>query len=466
MPPARNAPCPCGSGRKYKRCHGATQAEISAVSITTDPLVVRANAVKRTDDELHSLLTRFARKRGGADWFPRAIDTFMVGCAAELTHLEMELAIPWVLYNCPTVDIGEPMAVVMGDEQRRRLSLPMVQLLVEQLSTYLSVWQVTSVRPGVGLLLEDLLTGNTQFVHDVKLSQSAPVHVVLLGRIVVCDDVAFVSGMHNLPLAPLAADRVVQAMRRLCRVRTRPIKPDRLRDPVMQLDLLNIWREVLEMESATPVITNTDGDPLSLTTDRYDFPARDRDRLIAALQQVDGASAAESVGDVTEIVLLKSGARGRPLSDITVIARLEVQATRLIAETNSVRRADDTRAQIEAAAGTLLRHRIRSETSAASLLKQAELQGAGRDRRPQTEMTPEMQVGMREFLERYMQQWLDESIPALHGLTPRQAAADPKQHRALEALIRELEYREGEKPEADRYDTDTLRNTLGMPRSR
>ncbi|HEU0086180.1 MAG TPA: SEC-C metal-binding domain-containing protein [Pseudonocardiaceae bacterium] len=21
--PARNEPCPCGSGRKYKRCHGA-----------------------------------------------------------------------------------------------------------------------------------------------------------------------------------------------------------------------------------------------------------------------------------------------------------------------------------------------------------------------------------------------------------------------------------------------------------
>ncbi|MGH3647444.1 MAG: SEC-C metal-binding domain-containing protein, partial [Micromonosporaceae bacterium] len=21
--PSRNAPCPCGSGKKYKRCHGA-----------------------------------------------------------------------------------------------------------------------------------------------------------------------------------------------------------------------------------------------------------------------------------------------------------------------------------------------------------------------------------------------------------------------------------------------------------
>jgi preprotein translocase subunit SecA len=24
--PARNAPCPCGSGKKYKRCHGAPNA--------------------------------------------------------------------------------------------------------------------------------------------------------------------------------------------------------------------------------------------------------------------------------------------------------------------------------------------------------------------------------------------------------------------------------------------------------
>jgi preprotein translocase subunit SecA len=23
--PGRNAPCPCGSGKKYKRCHGAPQ---------------------------------------------------------------------------------------------------------------------------------------------------------------------------------------------------------------------------------------------------------------------------------------------------------------------------------------------------------------------------------------------------------------------------------------------------------
>ena len=465
IPPARNAPCPCGSGRKYKRCHGAASAVNAAVRMVADPLVARANAVKRTDDELHSLLMRFARKRGGIGWHERATDDFLSGSSVAERNFERELAIPWVLYHYPTSDTGEPMAVVMGDEERRRLTLPVLQLLVHQLSSYLSVWQVTSLNPGVGLQLEDLLTGASQFVHDVKLSQSAQVHVALLGRVVVCDDVAFVSGMHNRPLAPLAAERVVQEMRRRCRVRTRPIKPDRLRDPDMQIDLLNFWREAIEMQSATPVLTNTDGDPFSLLTDRFDFAATERGRVISALQKIEGASDAETDGDVTEIMLLKAGSRSMPLSDSTVIARLAVHATRLVAETNSVRRADAARARIEAVAGTLLRHRIRSETSAASLLKQAEEKGSSRGASESAAMPPEIQAAMRDFRERYMQQWLDDSIPALNGLTPREAAADPKRHRALEALLRDLEYHEGLQPEADRYNTDGLRKTLGMPRS-
>jgi preprotein translocase subunit SecA len=30
--PARNAPCPCGSGKKYKRCHGDPRNRTAAVS--------------------------------------------------------------------------------------------------------------------------------------------------------------------------------------------------------------------------------------------------------------------------------------------------------------------------------------------------------------------------------------------------------------------------------------------------
>ena len=36
MSPDRNAPCPCGSGKKYKRCCGAPQADIDPVTLNRD----------------------------------------------------------------------------------------------------------------------------------------------------------------------------------------------------------------------------------------------------------------------------------------------------------------------------------------------------------------------------------------------------------------------------------------------
>jgi len=54
MSVGRNDPCPCGSGKKYKRCHGAE-------SLTLRPEVARANALKAVDQELSSRLLRFAR---------------------------------------------------------------------------------------------------------------------------------------------------------------------------------------------------------------------------------------------------------------------------------------------------------------------------------------------------------------------------------------------------------------------
>jgi hypothetical protein len=44
---------------------------------------------------------------------------------------------------------------------------------------------------------------------------------------------------------------------------------------------------------------------------------------------------------------------------------------------------------------------------------------------------------LREHLE---VRWCDESIPALAGLTPRQAAADPTRREALERLLASFEH--------------------------
>ncbi len=67
--------------------------------------------------------------------------------------------------------------------------------------------------------------------------------------------------------------------------------------------------------------------------------------------------------------------------------------------------------------------------------------------------------------------WLDESVPALDGLTPRQAAADPTRREQVERLLDEFERMnerlhsgEDSSPDASRWDIAAMRRQLGLER--
>jgi len=66
------------------------------------------------------------------------------------------------------------------------------------------------------------------------------------------------------------------------------------------------------------------------------------------------------------------------------------------------------------------------------------------------------------FMREQEDRWLEEQIPALEGLTPRQAAADPTRREELEALLREFD-RMQPPPGALTFDTSRLRSLLGLP---
>ena len=61
-----------------------------------------------------------------------------------------------------------------------------------------------------------------------------------------------------------------------------------------------------------------------------------------------------------------------------------------------------------------------------------------------------------------MAAWVDESIPALGGLTPREAAAKPSAREQLDLLVRDMENHESRLPAEERYDFNRLRNELGL----
>ncbi len=462
MPPGRNDPCPCGSGRKFKKCHGdpvalaaADAASAAARAATRMPSEIIAE--KR--DKLHSEILRFIRKRGGDAWMRMAIDTYIDEWSDALDEGEVQAAVVWAMFHYCEEATGLSMAEQMRLEGRHRLTPELSELLDAELASYFSVWEVTAVIPGVGMDMKDRLTGQLRFVRDVSASHDAPRHASTLARIVDYDGICTVGAMFPYILGPFEAEAVVEETRRAFRVRTRPIKPERLRDPDRQLDLLDLWRSMLDDMAEPPKLTNTDGDPMSFVTDRFDFDPSNRAAIVAALLTIVGAESHDAPDETREVIITRPSAKAASPLQNTIIASVEIHDARLTVATNSIRRADAARQMIESAAGALVRYRIRDETSAAAAMDPAI---SPPSLEPPEEPTAEMQEIVRQFREQHMQQWLDDSIPALGGLTPRQAAADPTHHRELELLLRHLEYSEHQLPHGERTDVGRLRSTLGM----
>ncbi|MCW2672992.1 MAG: tetratricopeptide repeat family protein [Frankiales bacterium] len=57
---------------------------------------------------------------------------------------------------------------------------------------------------------------------------------------------------------------------------------------------------------------------------------------------------------------------------------------------------------------------------------------------PDAPLTPELQQALREYIEDYERSWVEESIPALGGMTPREALEDPTKRRDLMYLLDDM----------------------------
>ena len=70
---------------------------------------------------------------------------------------------------------------------------------------------------------------------------------------------------------------------------------------------------------------------------------------------------------------------------------------------------------------------------------------------------------LEQLQDRFERRWCDEHVPALGGLTPRQAAADPSRREALERLLGEFERANRAQPaDAIGMRPTRLREILGL----
>lgn len=384
----RNQPCWCGSGRKYKVCHLGKEDL---------PLAERAawlyhKGVRHLlDGSWTDVLRKVALER--TRWDGRSA----------VHALEDPLVMDTVLHE----------GGVFADFLRVRGDLLPAdeRLMGEQwVLGDRALLEVQAVRPRRSLTLRDLRTADVTTVRESSATSAVGVGDLLCGRIVPAGDTFQLMG---------------------------GLVPVRMAERDALLDLLDADPEPAEVVAllcrrfAPPTLQNSEGEDLVL----HRALLRPRD-LAAVVGRLDEALVVEGASD--------AGAPGRAWSDAaevdgreTIRATVRLDDDGLILEANSDRRFDRIMLLVHEADPDVetVEHERRTADEMAELAERfPALTGAPvGDALPDS---PEVAAMLEQVVLQLEERWLDEEVPALAGLTPRQATDDPTRRDDVVRLLR------------------------------
>ncbi|HVL69895.1 MAG TPA: SEC-C metal-binding domain-containing protein [Vicinamibacterales bacterium] len=451
MPDAgRNDPCPCGSGRKYKKC--CLAADRPPLTLVDD-MAVRRSAMAR----LHQFA---ARPQFEGDW--EIADVLF--WSDRLDHLpdedvagiigteDVEAKFNSFFLFDVDIDDGRRVVDMFLEQKGYTLSAAERGFLERMAASHMALYEITAVMPGEGVKLKDLFTREVVFVTEHSGSTQLATWD-LLGARVVADSTGvprFEGGVYLYPRS--GKDTILREFRKYQR-RFKKRAPgatvgDFFRRHAAVFNWL--WLDLVVLREP-PTLVTAEGDEINFTA--TDFQILDAPALQAALKACADLEADEE-GSYTWLEETDEMSR--------VLGRLLIDGDRLRLETTSRPRGERGRSLLESIAGAAIRHRGTSHTSVESAM--AQLRERPRES-PQQEVPPEIAADLvKEWQDRHYQRWMDEPVPALDGHTPREAAASKKLRPKLIELLRTFDNHteRGRLAGQPPYETSWLWSALGL----
>ncbi len=404
----RNDSCPCGSGRKFKAC---------CIREPKIPLAARMRLLRLKLGQFASAEHRRSR----------LVSVAISACDPDDPNLIEQVRS--LVGNMAIVDFALYDGGVAADYLNQRGSLLPAderELVEAVLASPRVLWEVTEVDRGRGLVLRDTATAETIHVVERTASREAQVGELVISR------VARVSDEIHLWGSPLKV-------------------PVRLRESA--LALVEMHSDANQLASwygdaiAFPRIMTSESEPLMLCHAELTTEIAQDD-----LATMFGEVFVEDSPNVwTETWELANGER---ISRGTV----RVEDGRVLVDTMSEERLErflDTLFELLPDADLVVNER----RSARDAVREQHVNGDVFDQDPGDGPEDVARV-LQGYLRRRELAWLDESIPALGGLTPREAVDDPTRREDLVSLLRELA--DMNVAGANGFDADRLRNLLGL----
>ena len=454
MKVGRNQPCPCGSGKKYKKCC------LGKENVSSDLLYRRLG---EAHDRLAHRLMRYGLKVFGEDALGVALDEFLAwpdtGIADEDLADHQPLFYPWFIFNWeyeadpdyPQLDgpEGTTIAELYAVQKANRLNHLETQIIEATARQPFSFYEIQETQPGRGYRLKDILRGTVSDVIEKKGSENTRRGDILFARVAQIDSLAMLIGCGTVLIPPKMKPELIGFRRWLAEFED-PITSRSLYE--YDLEIRELYFDIFNSLMEPPELQNTDGDPLSFHSLHYEIESSE-----LAFERLKSLSVTNSEGELRREAALDKAGRvmrveipwsrknrsKKAVPDNTVLGKLSIDENRLKVEVNSARRAEIIRAEIEKLLGKHARYITTEIQSPESMIEKI------RDPNGDTVMPdpdqeklmqmPEVQEQMNKMLSAHWENWVDEKIPALGHRTPRQAVKDPDGRDSVEALLLDAE---------------------------
>ncbi|WP_298211440.1 SEC-C metal-binding domain-containing protein [Ferrimicrobium sp.] len=413
----RNDPCPCGSGRKYKLC---------CLNDGTRP-------IERRIGLLYQKILTFALRPQNHDLVRPIFATTEDSDVAALGGATLPLLLDLAALGSEMLErfLNTRGSLVPADE---------LQLVHEWVHLGPSLWQVVEIDPGTSITMFDTVDGVSRVVQEKSMTNEIKEGDYTYARVVPAGTGFQIIGI-PLRLSAMQRESLLDALlsgggpgRLAAWVRSlsTPIEMRTFDDEEIVFCKSVLVPQVTKWEEIMPVLDEMFDRDLGERWRVIDHSAqhkmvrgwleREDDQLVLTTNAVEREET---------ILGLLMGA----FDDLEI-----VEATRLDFEGARQQAQDEEDASLTPA-------------SPGRSLTEEEIASSG------------VQAALDRFIREREIAWLDESIPALHGLTPRQAANDPSRREELVALLNEFDHYPTAGAGAVTFDVDRLRGLLGVERN-
>jgi len=478
----RNDPCPCGSGKKYKRC--CLPTEWAPPTAHDSPW----SRQREASDRLTPALLKFGAREFGDDLLLAWADFNQVPIPDSFEKYPNEEAIfsPYLIFNWDPDSVflrrtGKPRAGMVLtayiEKHASRLSELEILIIQQAVTRPISFYEVIRCNPGRSAVLKDVLIGEETEVEEHTATKTMRPGYLVYGQIWILPEVATLGRLAPSIIFP---DRKVEIVGLRAKLRRKIARQNR---ELTAADLVRYTEEIrtvyLDIRDSVlrpKKLVNTDGELYVLHT--LTFRIGSAQLAFDALASLAWGIAKEDLLEGAEwnadgsLQSLKfdwigKGNRMHKNWDNTILGHLKISGRTLVVDVNSANRASKIRQQIEKRLGLHATHLSTASQTPEEMLAEREKSGKAVPRQTGAAepLDPEIEKQFAAHMQREVEAWIHKRIPALGGRTPLKAVADPDGREMVEALLlgwdRHFESPAG--PGTIRPDIDAVRRLLNLP---